>query len=334
MRQAARRLRTQFRPLGQAVRLGLDKLYPLPPNTHWLPALFGLLAVVLVVQLATTFFDAVTSLVQSAAAAFGIAWEWSALLFPIVLLLLWTWARRVAGRVAPVVRVEEPPDPVRCLVLLVSPLRPADLDTARRAGGAIADVASRPAADHGLAPMIPWGQGIAAIAHHLGARAVPAGAPARPGRLERVVLIGSAGERGSATQLAELEALIGRLEDAAGHRLDDPARPGGALRVETLDQALAEAAAGFECGLDPERVDRFVAAFEALYPRLADAHGGEREVLLDVTGQTKTATAAAVAWAVLRPGRRFQYVTTEDRRVIAYDVTMDVSDLTMPRAGR
>jgi hypothetical protein len=73
-----------------------------------------------------------------------------------------------------------------------------------------------------------------------------------------------------------------------------------------------------------ENLQQFPAVLALLLRRLAHEHGGEAEVMVDITGQGKTSTAA-VALAVLVPRRRFQYVT-QDRRVIAYDVTVDVPE--------
>lgn len=327
----------RLRRLRRAVFLGLGKLYPLPGEASPLPSLVALVLILLLLQTASTAFDAVTDLIQSGAAWVGVPWQWSALAFPLLFAILWALARRGAAELAPRVEAEISPRPVRCLVLLLSLCAEGQRGVLATARGALADAADRPPPD-GLAGH-GWGAPVAAVAHHLGAGG-------RPGRLERVVVIGTGPTRradgseapGSAAQIPAFRDLLHRLADADGHRLGDPARPGGALRVETAAEALgAEAprrcrdldgrevpfdAAG---GIGMENLEELATLLEALYRRLAREHGGEAEVLVDITGQGKTSAAAAVALAVLVPRRRFQYVT-HDRRIIAYDVTVDLPE--------
>lgn len=320
---------TVWKRLRRAIYLGLGKLYPLPGDAPLGPALLGLGLIVLLVQTATTAFDAVTDLVQKGAGLIGLPWHLAGLAFPILLLALWLLARRGAAELVPRVEAEQSPRPARCLVLLLTAIRPEQRAALADCRGAIADAAER--APLAGPPAVSWGKDIAATAHHLGDGA-------RAGRLERVVAIGTAGPNGSEAQVAAFRALVLGLEDRAGWRLGDPARPGGALRVESLAEALGTAAPtrghdldgraiafDAKAGLEMENLQQFAAVLDLLLRRLAHEHGGEAEVMVDITGQGKTSTAAAVALAVLVPRRRFQYVT-QDRRVIAYDVTVDLPE--------
>ena len=304
----------------RGVYVGLGKLYPSPGNRA---SLMALLLIVLLLQAATTTFDAITSLLQLSAEKLGVAWEWAALGFPGILLLLWAMARRGARELAPVVDMEASPRPVRCLILLLSVLRGGVPEMVRSFAGPLDSAC----ADEAVASTT-WGPPLVAIRHHL--------RPTRPGaapRLERVVVLGTDGANGSEVQLGGFRALLAKLTDPLGRPLTDAAGT-GALRVQSAAEALGEAAPraartldnapcpfDLKRGVEMENLHQLVAVLDALH-RLLEAEYGATEVIVDITGQGKPATAAAVAVAVLRPRRRFQYVTQDRARVLAYDVTL------------
>lgn len=72
-------------------------------------------------------------------------------------------------------------------------------------------------------------------------------------------------------------------------------------------------------GVDFEDVKAVFQAVERFYTEVSAKGIKQENALVDITGGQKT-TSVAGAIATLATGRRFQYVSTESKRVLAYDV--------------
>jgi len=267
-------------------------------------------------QLTTTAMDAVTELAKE---WLGDAWLASPLLL-IGLFGLLAWrVPKASARLAPRVETETSPTPVRCLVLLLSPLgnpedqkrRAAFLEAAELADNVVGELDSpavRAAMDRHV-----WAMPLAGLRPHLP-------------RIERLVVVCSAdapGGRGSIQDYPRFREMLARLWPAGVGRVQAAHEVPGLNLLATLPGGRRLAVAS---GVDPEDLQAQVTLLHALLERLRDLHGGEEEVLVDVTGQRKLATAAAVAVAVLVRRRRFQYVN-EAKQARVFDITVDLSDL-------
>ncbi|WP_439598196.1 hypothetical protein [Falsiroseomonas sp.] len=290
-------------------------------------AALPLVAMVLLLQVVTTALDAGTDLLKM---VLKDAWLVVAPLALLALIGLIAWrVPKASQQLAPRVEREEKPRPVACLVLLLSPLgNPASPDPKRRATFEEAaaqadsfrgDIADPKLLDNETIDRHVWAMAIAAMRPHLA-------------RLRRVVVVCSAdaeGQRGTIHDYERFQAMLARIWPAAqqqgavvaAHRV-----PG--LRLPATLPGPDGQPRGFDPrgGVDAEDMHELVALLHALLERLRDEFGGDEEVLVDVTGQRKVATAAAVALAVLVPGRRFQYVN-ERKHAFVYDVTVDLAQL-------
>jgi hypothetical protein len=79
-----------------------------------------------------------------------------------------------------------------------------------------------------------------------------------------------------------------------------------------------------ESSVDFENAQALVDAVEQAFDWLHDQQINDYEIMVDITGGQKVPTVAGAAVA-LGEGRRFQYVSTRDYKVCAYDITYRTS---------
>lgn len=214
----------------------------------------------------------------------------------IVLALFWLWARRARNEVKPVVLDQTANvQPCRVLILFLSPPGQDKPEIPKLIGdpstqGRISDIALR---DRFLGP---WRMPLEGIAAHLP-------------HLEKIVIVSSSGPNGT-------KNVVRLFVDLLGHVLPSPAR------VEILDATLW---LGERCpdGVDFEQVGSLVETLVAIEERLKKVP--PHEIMIDITGGKKPSTAAGTVMSLGR-GRRFQYVSTEDKTVRGYDVTYEAAD--------
>ncbi|MEM9553814.1 MAG: hypothetical protein AAGC60_06125 [Acidobacteriota bacterium] len=199
-------------------------------------------------------------------------------------------ARRAVRRLVFRVRSSREPRGVRALILFLSVPRGLDADAA--VTGSIHD----PAVRARLAG--PWRMLLEALVFH------------DERRLEHAIVIESraAGSKpGSRESRDEFFALLDRLW------------PERSVLVRPASDLVPE----LDDGVDFFDLGALVQATDEVLRRLVGETGLRREqVVIDVTGGTKIATAAGAAVA-LAEGRRFQYVATHDYGVTVYDPTYE-----------
>lgn len=72
-------------------------------------------------------------------------------------------------------------------------------------------------------------------------------------------------------------------------------------------------------GMDFENVKEVFEKVEEFYQEMKNKGLNENDIIVDITGGQKTNTIAA-AISTLARGRKFQYVSTRDKKVISYDI--------------
>lgn len=137
----------------------------------------------------------------------------------------------------------------------------------------------------GLLKDTPWEMPYLALMHH-----VP--------RLEKLYIVTSRGERGTCLQYPHFARIIGTLF------------PG--VLLEQLDDS------GFNFE-DIAQIHKVIDKFYDQYDNRPDY--AKHDVIVDITGGQKTNSIAA-AMATLAEGRRFQYVSTTDKKVQSYDLVI------------
>jgi hypothetical protein len=186
-----------------------------------------------------------------------------------------------------------PPTQRRALAVLLSKPSPPpdDPDAAARAalsqaGGSIDDPAARARIQSN------WRMPIEAIAFHLG-------------RVERVVLITS---KESAPHA-----------DAFRRCLEQMGATAHGVRVQTAAELVGDAVRAETMAFDDVRhLDDVI---ERVYTGLGADGYPPGEILFDLTGGTKIATATVATAVTVHENRQFQYVDTTDYRVWTYNVT-------------
>ncbi len=161
------------------------------------------------------------------------------------------------------------PAPVKYLLLFLSPMGPDE----------ISEVMQDPHKIVGKRWEMPY----LAIRHHL----------SNPGRLERLFVITSSGEKGTTGLFPSFQKFVKQVF------------PGGKFEIEELPRG----------GIDFEDIEGVFKLIEDFYKRGFK----EGDILVDITGGQKTNSIAG-ALVTLSTGRRFQYISTKDKQVRAYDV--------------
>jgi hypothetical protein len=72
-------------------------------------------------------------------------------------------------------------------------------------------------------------------------------------------------------------------------------------------------------GIDFENVKEVFEKVEEFYQEMKKKGLADKDIIIDITGGQKTNSIAA-AMATLSIGRKFQYVSTRDKKVLAYDI--------------
>ena len=238
---------------------------------------------------------------------------WSVSGFGVLIIVLFVCAWRWKRDLLPEVHVTSNPQPVRVLILFLSPPAvgsPDDRENQRE----IVDTLAGSVLDKQIRNRLgasPWRMPVEAIAHHYM-------------RLETVIVMpstdgvalntGAAIPNGTYRHMAAFKSLIRRLTDGLDRRPE----------VLSLAEYLEDDA--FEQGLGFEDIKQCVAVLNRLYQSLRRREVRERDILIDITGGQKPNSVAGAAAAITVPGREFQYISTHDKTVQAFDVTQVLED--------
>lgn len=264
------------------------------------------------------------------------------LTLPAFLFVLWLWARSANEQVHVTVHQDDQPPKVRALILFLSPPgRDKELIERIRTedtGHQLANSTAR-ALFQG-----PWRMPLEAMAYH-------------QERLRHVVVIPSRDSeksRGTHHDLQSFRELTGRLlapdlkktfdvldlptllKRAEGDQAKEYSRhqhavnrlpavlqhPLQALRSWWVGEtaALTPQESDYAQGVDFEDAKQLVEAIELAHDLLRARDIAAYDILIDITGGQKPPTVAGAAVS-LAEGRRFQYVSMHDYKVLTYDVT-------------
>lgn len=235
----------------------------------------------------------------------------SVIIFVVVLLGVYWQARRWRGDMMPSVHTDESPDPVRFLVLFLSPV-----DRDEKRDEAMAQVLAIEGAlsewDTRSKVRGSWRMPLEAIAYHMDTRTGTR-------RKLTVVVFGSSDSRkpgatepadnGTYRQIPQFKALV--------RRLTDPPAP----EILSLEEFTGDAR--YAAGVDFEDINACQQAINDVHRRFRSAGLREADFLVDITGGQKPNSIAGAAAAIMVPNRRFEYVSTRDYKVRAFDVTLE-----------
>jgi hypothetical protein len=195
---------------------------------------------------------------------------------------------------------------VEGLVLFLSPLDEEKLTRVRaRVEGPVGSLES---AEDRARVEGPWRMPLEALAFHVFEGS---------SHLKEVVIVDSAGEKGSHAQLDDFRALLDRLWPGR----EDDRYPGldGLVRVRALSAILDDRPEG----VDVFELESLVRDLDRLFHRWVEEGLHRKKVVFDITSGPKLASVAGASVA-LATGRRFQYVDTHDYRVHLYDPAYDL----------
>jgi hypothetical protein len=181
---------------------------------------------------------------------------------------------------------QDSPQKVRALVLFLSPASGPDRDEAFKK---LSEPGFR-LTKEGLSQLgkFSWRMPLEAIAYHLE-------------RLSYIYVIPSSDSvnaKGTHLDFSDFIKILDRL-------------------LENHDLCLSD---DYKAGVDFENAQQLIECIESIYKNLHEKDIPDYDILVDITGGQKVPTVAGAAVA-LAEGRRFQYVSTRDYKVIAYDIT-------------
>lgn len=277
-------------------------------------SLLVILALVLSVSIAA---GGIQSLLQQLSVHSGVP-SWIIELLPLTILLavLYLMARRGPSQQRPVIHERTRPAQARVLILFLSP--------PPKKPHVIYDICdeTRTAAltDREFLNSVSgsWRMPLEAIAYH-----AAAAGDGVPGVLERVVVIPSSDRvpgdgTGTVGQMDLFRDLVSKLRDA------DPRA--SKFTVVDLHQQIHQqrvtVVKDYKTGVDFERPQELEESLYCAYCALNEKGFLDEQVLVDVTGGQKPPSIAGAVGA-LAPGRRIQYVSTNDYRVRVYDIGLD-----------
>ncbi len=277
-------------------------------------SLLVILALLLSVSIAA---GGIQSLLQQLSAGSGVP-SWIIELLPLTALLavLYLLARRGPSQPRPVIHEHTRPAQTRVLILFLSPA-PKEPHAVYdiRDGKKTVSLTDREFLNSLTGS---WRMPLEAITYHAAAEA-----DGVPGVLERVVVIPSSDRvpgdgTGTVGQVKLFRDLISKLREA------DPRA--SEFTVVDLHQQIHQqrvtVVKDYKTGVAFERPQELEEALYHAYCALNEQGFADEDVLVDVTGGKKPPSIAGAVVA-LAPGRRIQYVSTDDYRVRVYDITLD-----------